>query len=589
MRIYRNKILIALGLVAVFAGCKKSENFPINHVSAQYVFDPLDSAGTNAQKYLYNIYTVLKSGYNRVGGNYLDAASDDGISSATGSQQVTILATGAYSSVSLPSNEDYWTVTKTSGNNNDTTATSSYWSGIQYANEFVNNIGVVPVKGSLPNGVGTRYVWQSEARFLRAYFYFELVKRYGGVPLLGNKVFTATDNLLLARNSFSDCIKYIVSECDAIKDSLINVNDYNPNADNYRVTQGAALALKARVLLYAASPLFNDPSSTNTNQYIGYTSYDATRWAQAAQAAKDLMNLNQYALYPSYKDIFTTQNVLGNKEIIFIRATGTPGTGTENSDAPVGYSQAIGAGIVSPTQDLVNAFPMLNGKAITDPTSGYDPSHPYRDRDPRFGATILYNGATWLGGTLQTYNGGASRPLNGQTETQTGYYLMKFMSPQDTTSTKFVQHIQDWVYFRYAEVLLNYAEAENEVAGPTSDVTTQLYALRNRAGIPAGADGTYGLGVVTDKATMRTIIQNERRIEMSFEEQRYFDIRRWKLAATVMNQPRTGVSINNSGGTLTYNYVNVLTTKFVAPTMYLYPIPYAQVIEDPNLKQNPGW
>lgn len=589
MRIFKNKILLALGLIATVAGCKKSETFPVNHVSIQYVFDPRDSAGTNAHKYLYNIYSVLKVGYNRVGGNFLDAASDDGVSSATGSSQVTTLATGAYSSVNMPTNEDVWTVTATSGNNNDTTATSSYWSGIRYANEFVNNIGVVPVKGSLPNGVGTRWVWKSEARFLRAYFYFELVKRYGGVPLLGNNVYTSTNNLLLSRNTFADCIKYIVNECDAIKDSLITVQDYIPSQDNYRVTKGAALALKARVLLYAASPLFNDPNGANTNPYTGYTSYDPTRWAQAAQAAKDVINLNSYSLFPSFKDLFTTQNISGNNELIFIRTNGTPGTSVEGNDAPIGYGSAIGGGIVSPTQDLVNAFPMINGKSITDVTSGYDPANPYRDRDPRFYATILFNGATWLGTSLQTYNGGASRPLNGQTETQTGYYLNKFMSPLDSTSSKFVNHYQDWVIFRYAEILLDYAEAQNEVGGPTPDVLSQIYALRARAGIPAGTDGTYGLGVISDKATMRAAIQNERRIEMAFEEQRYFDIRRWKMAETVMNQPRMGVSINNSNGNLTYNYVPVLTTKFVAPKMYLYPIPYAQVVEDPNLKQNPGW
>lgn len=596
MRIYKNKILIALGLVGIFAGCKKQQTFPINHVSIQYVFDPRDSAGTNAQKYLYNIYSILKVGYNRVGGNFLDAASDDGVSSTTGSQQVTILSTGAYSSVNLPANEDVWSVTKTSGLNNDTTATSSYWSGIRYANEFVNNIGVVPVKDVVNttngkiNGIGVsnRYIWQSEARFLRAYFYFELVKRFGGVPLLGNKVYAPTDNITLPRNTFADCIKYIVSECDAIKDSLITVQTYNANQDNYRVTQGAALALKARVLLYAASPLFNDPNG-NSNAYTGYTSYDPNRWVAAAQAAQDVINLHVYSLYSSFKDLFTERNVDGNNELIFIRANGSEGTGIESNDAPVGYGSAIGGGVVSPTQDLVNAFPMINGKPITDASSGYDPNNPYRDRDPRFGATILYNGATWLGGQLATYNGGGSRPLNGQTETQTGYYLNKFMNPLDSTNNKFTPHYQDWVIFRYAEILLDYAEAENEVAGPTANVLSQIYALRARAGIAAG-DGTYGLGTVTDKAQMRGIIQNERRIEMAFEEQRYFDIRRWKIAETVMNQPRMGVSIILSpNGDLTYNYVPVLTTKFIAPKMYLYPIPYAQVVEDPNLKQNPGW
>jgi len=586
MRIYKTKILIGLGLVIAMAGCKKAETFPVDHVSSYYVFNPLDSAGTNAQAYLYSIYNELLSGHNRVSGNYLDAASDDAISSSSTSQ-VTILATGAYSSVNLPSGEDFWTVTSNSGLNGFVTATSSYWSAIGYANEFINNIGVVPVKGSLPNGVGERWVWQSEARFLRAYFYFELVKRYGGVPLLGNNTYTASSNLQLSRSTFAQCITYIVNECNAIKDSVITIQ--SGQADNYRVTQGAVLALKARVLLYAASPLFNDPSASNTNPYIGYTNYDPTRWNLAAQAAQDVINLNAYGLYPSFRNLFTTQYASGNNEIIFIRPVGT-GTSIEADNAPVGISSAIGGGITSPTQDLVNAFPMINGKAITDPTSGYNAAKPYTDRDPRFAATILYNGTNWLTAPLATYNGGASRPLNGQTETLTGYYMGKFMYyPEDTTQTTFASHVEDWVFFRYGEILLNYAEAENEAAGPSPAVYSALYQIRARAGIPAGTDGTYGLGTTSDKTALRLQIQNERRIEMAFEEQRYFDIRRWKIAETVMNQPRMGVSINNSGGTLTYNYVPVLTTKFVAPTMYLYPIPYSQVIEDPNLKQNPGW
>jgi hypothetical protein len=145
------------------------------------------------------------------------------------------------------------------------------------------------------------------------------------------------------------------------------------------------------------------------------------------------------------------------------------------------------------------------------------------------------------------------------------------------------------VIFRYAEILLVYAEAENETAGPSSNVYAQLELLRQRAGIAAGTDGLYGLQAGMTQAQMRGAIQNERRIEMAFEEQRYFDIRRWKITDSVMNQPRMGVSITNSNGAFTYNYIPVLTTKFVAPKMYFYPIPYTEVLADPNMKQNPGW
>jgi hypothetical protein len=579
MKNYISKIFIGLGLITLVVACKKTETFPVDKISGAYVFDVRDSAGTSALQYLLNVYSILPYGHNRVNGDYLDAASDDAVSAAVGGQ-VSILATGSYNSISLPSGEDVWSTV-------NSTNTANYWNGIRYANEFIANIGVVPVKGALPNGVGTRYVWKSEARFLRAFFYFELVKRFGGVPLLGDKVYNINDNIALPRNNFSDCIKYIVGECDAIKDSLITVQDYNPTADNYRVTLGADLALKARVLMYAASPLFNDPAG-NGNPLTGYPSYDATRWSTALAAVKDVMNLNSYQLDPSFKNIFLTQN---DPEVLFLRTTNNASgsTNVEFSNGPPGFATATGAGITNPTQDLVDSYPMANGLAITDPASGYDPNNPYANRDPRFGYTVLYNGAPWLGTSLQTYEGGQSKPNSGQQQTVTGYYMRKFMGNDETGST-YQNHDEDWVIFRYAEIKLDYAEAENEIAGsPGPDVYQQLKDLRLRAGIAKGNDGSYGLAANMTKSQMRTTIQNERRIEMAFEEQRYFDLKRWKLSETVMNKSLTGVSITNSNGNLTYNYIPVLTAKFIAPKMYLYPIPYQEVLKNPNMKQNPGW
>jgi hypothetical protein len=338
-------------------------------------------------------------------------------------------------------------------------------------------------------------------------------------------------------------------------------------------------------LLYAASPQFNDPSG-NSNPLTGYTNYDPTRWAQAAAAAKDVMNLSEYSLDPVYKNIFLNQN---DVEIMFIRPASGTGTTIEMANGPVGFPTALANGRTSPTQNLVDAFPMGNGKAITDPTSGYDPTNPYAGRDPRLNANVLHNGSLWLSTPLQTYQGGQSEPNNGQQETVTGYYMNKFMG-NDSTGTSFANHDQDWIIFRYGEILLDYAEAENEsVSTPTADIYAQLEALRIRAGISAGSDGLYGLTANMTQAQMRATIQNERRIEMPFEEQRYFDIKRWKIAETVMNQPLMGVSITNSNGTFTYNYVPALTPKFIAPKMYLYPIPFDEIQKDVNLKQNPGW
>ena len=579
MKSYKGKVFIGVCLIVLVMGaCRKSETFPVQDVTLQYVFDPRDSAGTSALKFLLNVYSVVPYGHNRISPDYLDAASDDAVSSGTGTE-VTTLSTAAYNAIDLPAYENVWS-------NTNSTNTANFWNGIRYANEFIDNIGVVPVKGFV-NGVGTRYIWKSEARFLRAYFYFELVKRFGGVPLIGNTVYNINDNLKVPRNNFSDCITYIVNECNAIQDSLITAPLANPASDNYRATKGAALALKAKVLLYAASPVFNDPAGSITNPLVGYTNYDATRWAQAAAAAQAVINLGAYSLDPIYPNIFLTQN---DPEIIFIRTNNStgPSHGIENTNGPVGFPEAISSGQTSPTQDLVNAYPMNNGLPITNTASGYDPNNPYNNRDPRLAYNVLYNGAPWLGSSLQTFEGGVSKPNNGQQETVTGYYMNKFMG-NDATGSTYSNHDEDWVVFRYAEVLLDYAEAENESNGPGTNVYQQLEALRKRAGIAPGSNGLYGLQQGMTQAQMRAAIQNERRIEMPFEEQRYFDIRRWKIADSVMNAPRMGVSITNSNGALTYNYIPVLTTKFIAPKMYLYPIPYTEVLANPNLKQNPGW
>jgi hypothetical protein len=584
MKNYIHKILL---IAVLLGGCKKYEQFPVDKVTGNYVFDPLDSAGVNAQSFLYGIYAIVKNGHNRVGGDYLDAASDDAVSSRTGGNiPVTLITTNAVSSFNFPGAENFWEGTNLTQAPTSSGVPDAFWAGIRNANIFINGIGVVPVKGGLSNGTTTAQLWRSEARFLRAYFYFELVRRYGGVPLLGDKVYGIADNLDLPRSNFADCISYIVSECDAIKDSLLTAPV--ADADNYRVTRGAAMALKAKTLLLAASPLFNGDNIDNANPLTGYPDYDVNRWTLAAQAAKDVMDLNTYSLNPVFTDIFLNQN---NSERIFIRP-GSNSTNIETNNGPVGF-QAGGSGNTSPTQELVDAFPMQNGLPVTDPASGYLASDPYSvlsgiKRDPRFTATVFYNGATWLGSTVQTYEGGQSKPNTSLQQTVSGFYMRKFMGDFENATT-YSNHSSDWIVMRYAEILLEYAEARNEVeAAPQADVYEQLYALRARAGIEAGAGGNYGLTPNMTQAQMRTAIQNEWRIEFAFEEHRYFDIRRWKIAETVMNQPRTGVSVVKNGNFYTYNPVTILNTVF-KENQYLYPIPYNEVAKNPNMKQNPGW
>ncbi len=562
----------------VLTSCKRVyEEVPLGQqIPLNIAFDDKDSNGVYALRFLLTTYAqALPNDYNRVGNNFLDAATDDAISSQVTISDVERLATGAYSA----------------SNTNADNVWAANYASIRNTTVFAVLINRVPLAERLPDGRPARPAYRSEARFLRAMLYFDLVKRYGGVPLMGDTIRQIDDNIQLPRNTFEECINYIVSELDNIKDSLRTKE--NMNSTSYgRVTKGAAMALKARVLLYAASPLFNGGNIESGNALTGYTNEDPNRWKLAADAAKAVIDLNSYSLMPSFTSVFTTQGapVASNTESIFWRQSGT-GVSVEQANGPVGYSSAGGNGITSPTQNLVDAFPMINGLPISDPASGYDPNDPYANRDARFGGTIFYNGKLWLNREVATYNGGADRPGGTLQQTKTGYYLRKFMGDFESVSGGiYTPTVHDFVYLRYAEVLLNYAEALNEFSGPSTDVFDALHQLRQRAGIEAGSDDSYGIPATLTKVELREVIRNERRIELAFEEHRYFDIRRWKIASQAYGSPLRGVNVlRTSGGVVTYDYVNVFTPVFREPQMYLYPIPYTEVIKNPAMRQNPMW
>lgn len=580
MRISRYFIGVASVCAMAVSSCSKSyEPIPLGQQeNLDLVFDQRDSLGTYAMRFLRTVYQqALPDGHNRVGGNYLDAASDDAVSSATGLTDVQKIATGAFTS-SQTNADDVW---------------AKYYAAIRGANNFIVYINRVPLKEMLPNGKPARPAYRSEARFLRARLYFELVKRYGGVPLLGDAIPQITDNVQLPRNTFAECIDYIVHECDDIKDSL-RTQAMVGGSDYGRVTKEAALALKARTLLYAASPLFNG-GNISSSPLTGYINADPNRWKLAADAAKNIMDLGVFKLMPSFTSVFITQNapVGTNTEVIFWQQTGT-NTSVEINNGPVGYVSAGGRGITSPTQNLVDAFPTDEGKAITDPASGYDPNNPYNKRDPRLTGTIFYNGDLWLNREVQTFDGGLDKPGGTVQQTKTGYYMRKFMGPFESVNTNppvYSNVVHDWVYFRYAEVLLNFAEATNEFSGPSSEVYNVLLDLRKRAGILPGSDNSYGIAPGMSQSQMRDFIRNERRIELAFEEHRFWDIRRWKIADQAYNSaPLYGINIQkSSSGQIFYSKVPVLTTVFRSPQMYFYPIPYSEVIKNPKMEQNPGW
>lgn len=566
-----------LCLTLLFAACAKNiEKVPMELNTIDYIFDKYDSLGVNAEKYLSSIYYILPGGYNRIGADILDAASDDAISSENGSVDVYRLATGGYTSANFPASDNVW---------------YSCYAGIRKANIFINNIDVVPLNKMVAPGFPKKHAYKAETRFIRALLYFELLKRYGGVPIVKDNVWDLEGDVELPRNSFKECVDYIVGECNSIKDSLRTLQQTKATGEYHSVTQGACIALKTRVLLYAASPLFNGDNIESGNNLTGYTDFDANRWKLAADAAKELISRNEYSLQSTvFSDVFVAIDGINdktNKEIIFVREE-SQSTNIEVANAPVGYSPGTANGRTSPTQELVDAFPMKNGKPITSSGSGYDLNNPYDNRDPRLGMSIFYNGHQWLNTSLETFEGGRSHPGTLNVETRTGFYMRKFMGPFESANN-FSNVYHDFIHFRYAEVLLNYAEAQNEFSGPDASVYQGLQDLRQRAGIDAGSDGMYGLKQGMTKDEMREAIRNERRIELAFEEHRFWDIRRWKIAETVANRALHGTRIiKSSSGRLTYTKEEVFSPVFVK-RQYLYPIPYDEVVKNNNMDQNPGW
>lgn len=568
-------LLLALGSSSCI---KDPETEPRYLITDELMWDEVDRNATLASWYLNDLYNYLPTGFNRITGlnftvgDVLEAGAGDAVPSRL-SQPV----------------EYYTNGTVSTGNNPDAYWSNSY-AGIRRVNIFLANVDRVPAAAA------TLVYWKAEARFIRAMLYFELVKRYGGVPLIGDKLFTLKDDLALSRNSYEECVSYIVAECDAIKgtDGLRPASAI-PDAEWGRVPQGAAYALKSRMLLYAASPLFNGGGVNGAGPLQGYVSYNASRWQLALNAAQDLLNLGAHSLVttttaPSTSAYASVFSVKKNPEIILAKQVANSSI-LEGLNAPIGYtSPAASQGLTSPSQNFVDAFPMNTGLAITATGAGYNPQNPYVGRDPRLAASVFFNGRQWLNRTVQTFDGGLDRPGGNVVQTRTGYYLRKFLY-EYPSGTTYSNQSHNFPLFRFAETRLNAAEALNEL-NRTPEALTHIIALRQRAGITAGTANRYGVPASLSQAEARELIRNERRIELGFEEHRFWDVRRWKIAETALSGPLNGVRIVRGGTapnfTFQYSYPQVTMLVF-QPRLYYMPLPYDETIKNTNLEQNPGW
>ncbi len=567
----------------LFVSCKKDvEDRRANALTDKDVWDSSDSLAIYATQYVNNLYNYLPEGFDRIGGDFLDAATDDAIPSRKSS---TI---------------SYYTNGNLNAQNYPDAFFAKGYDGIRAVNVMLKNIHKVSFRTVVgdkedPTYEFTKQYWKAEGRFIRAMCYWELLKRYGGIPLVGDNIYSLSDNLELPRNTYEECVKYIVSECDAVKDSLRT----DPvDAENWgKVSKAAALALKSRVLLYAASPLFNGggiEQDANIRKLNSYPDFQQSRWDSAAKAAAELITYASQkglTLQGEYRDVFTTIN---SKEIFLVNLRAKTASLEENH-GPIGFasSTVISRGYTSPTQDLVDSYTDTTGRAISENGTVYVASNPYAKRDPRLSWTVLYNGRKWMPttGRVETYNGGKDRPGGTAVQTQTGYYLRKFMgyfdNPTGNNATYTTQN-HNFIIFRLGEAILNYAEALNET-GQTEAAVTEIKKLRSRAKIQAGTGSRYGMKTGITQDEMRTLIQNERRSELSFEEHRFWDLRRWKLAESTLNKALHGIRITKKeDGSLRYETEEVINIKF-ANRLYRMPIPYSEISKNRSMVQNEGW
>jgi len=520
------------------------------------------------------VYQSIPSFYNNTGGDFLDCATDNAVSNVY-SSSVYKLTSGGWSAGSNPLNN--WT---------------SAYQNIRQINLFLDhNYNTVYFDYDSVRNEQRKFRLQGEAYFLRAWFYWELLQRFAGpvsdgsikgVPIVVS-VLDVKDFPNLSRASYDECVAQIVEDCDSAINHL--PDSYSGGSPEYgvdnkgRANALAALCLKSRVLLYAASPLFNP-----TN--------DPQKWINAAIAANEgIEKIGSLPSIPNTDFDKKYYNDPNHGEIIMRRMA--TNRSPENANFPPSF---YGAGRTNPSQNLVDAFPMANGYPITDlVNSGYNPDKPYEGRDPRFGKIIIYHNVPFKGTVVDISNDGKDSESAYQARaTRTGYYLRKWLSDEvNLTPGKTSNAKHYFALFRKAEFYLNYAEAANEAWGPTSDplnlgrnAKDALAAIRSRAGI-ISPDGYLTEIASRGKEDFKNLVHNERRIELCFEGHRFYDIRRWK---DNLNVPILGIeNIEVDGdGIYTMDSKTVEVPKY-SNYMYYGPLPLSEVLQFPNLEQNVGW
>ncbi|WPU97196.1 RagB/SusD family nutrient uptake outer membrane protein [Mucilaginibacter sp. cycad4] len=445
-----------------------------------------------------------------------------------------------------------------------------YYATIKSCNQFLAN-----VDKNTTLGAATLGRVKAETRFIRAFEDFNLTKWYGDVPLVSTDI-SQDEAKVIQRTPKAEVINFILSELNAILPALPS-KDQLPAAENGRITKGAALALQARVLLYQGN-----------------------RMSDVVTTCESLMNGTSngtYSLNPSYSNLFSDPATNRNNPETILSLQYVPATTRTWTDFWDFAPNSVGGRVnsLAPSQELVNDYIMLNGKGINDAGSGYNESNPYAGRDPRLTATIVYDRYNWNSGggvngtSKMIYIKPGSDPTRPgpdeyssgrQSSSPTGYYWRKYFDPSALANFTSGNNIH---LFRYAEILLDYAEAKSSLGQMDATVWNKtIGALRTRAGFTDPAALNYPGGDLTN------VIRRERRVELAMEGARIDDIRRWKIAETVLNGYVHGAKF--SGDPATDNgYIRAQLRRFNTNRDYLWAIPGGDLSLDSKLTQNPGY
>lgn len=523
----------------------------------------------NADMFLNDIYNQLPHLNNET--QNLDQYSDNSYVGAEWMNARTTIYTGALSPTSwIPGPWDMW---KWGRQNNDDA--KGQYERIRSCNLFITKV--------TESDFSAEYKKErlAEARFLRAWFYHYLWMAYGGVPIitevLDNNVST---DIFYPRETAQKTFEFIDKELDEIKDDL---PPRRSGSDLGRASKGAILTLKGWVELFHASELRNPGK-------------DKKRWEAAAATLKDVIDLQVYHLQPTILDLWT-EATNNNDEVIFdFQMSKQNGGRREGLFGPVFVKGVQSSwGNMQPTQELVDDYCMANGLPITDPASGYNKNNPYKNREKRFYQSILYDGSMWQGEEIITRVGvGSPNEIDTSSDsdvTNTGYYTRKTIdeSVNGADNLQMSNGMANYIFFRYADVLLMYAEASLE-AGDKPTAVEYLDMVRTRGGNMPSIDDTYPLGITENQ--LREIIRRDRRIELAFEDKRWWDILRWKICDGengAMNKPIGGMKIEdtNGDGVWEYNYHEVGKRTFL-PRMYYQPIPQYVIDKNPVIREQNG-